>query len=295
MTPIPQPESGKGMPSGGWRRWLIGELSLRRMMISLIQIYIVVLVFAWLFSDRLIFQPQASSYREGGNLYRIPLPDGQKIGMLALTNSAAAYTILYCHGNAEDLGDIQPIMQVFRDHGFSVYALDYRGYGISDGKAGSEAACEDGEAALKHLISERGIPLNRIILHGRSVGAGIALHLAARNKVAGLILESPFVTAFRVRTVIPIAPFDKLRNNRRIREISCPLLVIHGGSDTIIPPWHGRKLYDLASVPKRCWWVSGANHNDVLMTDEQGYWAHVTEFRDWIENPNNFLKANNRD
>jgi pimeloyl-ACP methyl ester carboxylesterase len=275
------------MFSRNWRRWVIGELSWRRMMISLLEIYVILMVFAWLFSDYLIFQPQPSSYQEGGDLYRIPLPGGQKIGMLALTNPAATYTILHCHGNAEDLGDIQPVMQELRDHGFSVYALDYRGYGISEGKAGSEAACVDGEAALKHLVVDKGIPLNRIILYGRSVGTGIALHLAARNKVAGLILESPFVSAFRVRTVIPIVPFDKLRNNRRIREISCPLLVIHGANDTLIPLWHGQKLYDLASVPKRYWWVPGANHNDVLITDAQGFWAHITEFRDWIGAPGN--------
>jgi pimeloyl-ACP methyl ester carboxylesterase len=273
---------GKHRLPGDWRRWLIGELSLRRMMISLIEIYIALLVFAWLFSDRLIFPPPPPSYQEGGDFYRIPLPDGQKIGMLALTNPAAAFTLLYFHGNAEDLGDIQPTLQKYRDHGFTVYAVDYRGYGISDGRAGSHAACEDGEAALKHLVADRGIPLNRLILHGRSVGTGIALHLAARNKVAGLILESPFVTAFRVRTVIPIAPFDKLRNNQRIREISCPLLVIHGVDDAIIPLWHGQKLYDLATVPKRYWWVPRANHNDIIETDEPGFWRHLTEFRDWV-------------
>lgn len=267
--------------TGCWKRWLVGDVSLRRIMISLIEVYLVVLVLAWLFSDRLIFQPQPSSYREEGDFYRIGLPNGEKIGMLALTNPAAAYTVLYCHGNAEDLGDINPILREYRDRGFSVYALDYRGYGISDGKAGTDAACEDGEAALAHLVA-RGVPLDRIILHGRSIGTGIALHLAARNRIAGLILESPPVTAFRVRTVIPIAPFDKFRNNRRIREISCPLLVIHGMNDSVIPLWHGKKLYDLATVPKRCWWVPGADHNDLLITAEPGYWRQVTDFRDWI-------------
>jgi len=144
---------GNGSVPGGWRRWVVGELSLRRIMISLIEIYVVVLVFAWLFSDRLIFQPHPSSYREDSDVSRISLPNGDKIGILSLTNPAAAFTVLYCHGNAEDLGDIQPIMQEYRDHGFSVYALDYRGYGISDGKAGCDAACEDGEAALAHLVA----------------------------------------------------------------------------------------------------------------------------------------------
>ncbi len=268
--------------SRGWRRWVFGKLSFRRILISLVEVYVVVLVSAWLLSDRLIFQPQPSTYRKGDNVYRIALPDGQKIGMLALTNPIAAYTVLYCHGNAEDLGDIRPVMETYRAQGFSVYALDYRGYGISDGKAGCRAACEDGDAALRHLVTERGIPLNRIIIHGRSVGSGIALHLAARNKVAGLVLESPLLTAFRVRTVIPISPFDKLHNNQRIREISCPLLVIHGDQDVVIPSWHGRKLYDLATVPKQCWWVAGADHNNLLEVDEPGYWSHITRFRDWL-------------
>ena len=82
------------MFAGGWRRWVVGELSLRRIMISLIEIYLVVLVFAWLFSDRLIFQPQPASYREGGDVSRISLPNGDKIGILALSNPAATFTVL---------------------------------------------------------------------------------------------------------------------------------------------------------------------------------------------------------
>jgi fermentation-respiration switch protein FrsA (DUF1100 family) len=78
-----------------------------------------------------------------------------------------------------------------------------------------------------------------------------------------------------------MAPFDKLRNDRRIREISCPLLVIHGEADGVIPIWHGRKLYDLAPVPKQCWWVPHAGHNDIVTTDAQGYWSHIRAFRDW--------------
>jgi abhydrolase domain-containing protein 17 len=267
----------------GWmRKWIIGEISGRRMIESLILIYLSVVVLGWFLSDSLIFVPQPSSYREGGPFHRIPVPGGERIGMLELPREDAAYTILHCHGNAEDIGDHYEFLNEYRAHGFQVYAFDYRGYGISDGKPGTTKACEDGEAALLHLVQDRGIPLNRIIIHGRSVGAGVACHLAAKYKVAGLILESPFLTAFRVRTVIPIAPFDKFRNNRRIREITCPLLVMHGENDTIIPVWHGKKLYDLATVPKRCWWVPGADHNDILWTDEPGYWTHCTSFRDWI-------------
>lgn len=248
------------------------------MLISFLLIYGGLLVFGWFFSDLLIFQPRSSSYRAGGDFCRIPVTASETIGMLALPNLAAPYTILFSHGNAEDIGDLQEFFTCYRDQGFQVYAFDYRGYGISDGKPGSGKACADGAAALDYLVREKGIPLDRIILHGRSVGAAVAADLAARHKVAGLVMESPFVTAFRVRTVIPIAPFDKLRNNRRVREISCPLLVIHGEEDGIVPIWHGRKLYDLATVPKQAWWVPRAGHNDVCMTDPAGYWARLRDF-----------------
>ncbi|MEI7879541.1 MAG: alpha/beta hydrolase [bacterium] len=259
------------------RKWLVGEISVRRMIVSLIEIYVCVLVLAWFFADRLIFQPQESSYCEGGDFYRIPVSASEKIGVLALPNPAATWTILHCHGNAEDIGDLHEFFEQYRSQGFQVYAFDYRGYGISDGKPGTIKACEDGEAALNHLVNDKKIPLNRIILHGRSVGAGVAAHLAAKHKVGGLIMESPFVTAFRVRTVISIAPFDRFRNDRRIREIACPLLLIHGLNDEVIPVWHGRKLFESARVPKLAYWVPGANHNDIPMIAGIKYWEHIQD------------------
>jgi len=247
------------------------------MILSLIEVYLCILVFAWFFADRLIFQPHPSSYREGGDFYRIPVSPSEKIGVLALPNPSATWTILHCHGNAEDIGELREFLEQYRDQGFQVYAFDYRGYGISDGQPGSRKACEDGEVALQHLINEKKILINRIIIHGRSVGAGIAAHLAAKFKVGGLIMESPFVTAFRTRTVIPIAPFDKLRNNRRIHEIACPLLVIHGLNDQVIPVWHGRKLFDLAQVPKIAFWVPDAGHNDIPWVAGNAYWKHIRD------------------
>lgn len=272
------------MPAREWfKKRVVGEISVRRMIISLIEIYVGVLVLGWFLSDKLIFMPQPSSYREGGLFYRISVPGGERIGMLVLTNATARYTVLHCHGNAEDIGDLYEFLGMYRNQGFQVSAFDYRGYGISDGKPGTARACEDGEAALLHLVHDRGIPLDRIIIHGRSVGTGIACYLAAKYKVAGLVLESPFVSAFRVRTVIPIAPFDKLRNNRRIRDISSPLLVIHGKEDVVIPISHGRKLFELATVPKVAWWVPHAGHNDLFITDPAGYWKHLVDFGRRIE------------
>lgn len=256
-------------------KWIVGEISGRRMLTSFLGIYLCILIFAWFFSDRLIFQPQPPSYREGGDYYRIAVSPSEKIGILSLPNPSAPWTILHCHGNAEDIGDLHEFLTEYHDEGFQVYAFDYRGYGISDGQPGTEKACADGEAALHHLVNDKGIPLNRIIIHGRSVGTGIAAHLAAKYKVGGLILESAFITAFRVRTVIPMAPFDKFRNDRRIREITCPVLVIHGLNDEVIPAWHGRKLFELAPAPKRAYWIPAAGHNNIPMVAGAEYWRHI--------------------
>lgn len=266
--------------NGFFRNWIIGKISVRRMLVSLIEIYVCVLVFAWFFSDRMIFQPQAVSYRAGGDFYRIPVTPSEKIGILALVNPAATWTVLHCHGNAEDIGETRDFLEQYRARGFQVYSFDYRGYGISDGRPGTAKSCEDGEAALNHLVKDKGIPLNRIIIHGRSVGAGIAAHLASKFKVGGVVLESPFVTAFRVRTVIPVAPFDKFCNNRRVRELTSPLLVIHGADDEVIPSWHGRALYGSARVPKLAYWVPGAGHNDVPMVAGSEYWRRIQELAD---------------
>lgn len=268
-----------------WRRFVLGGFTWRRLLRAAGSIYLGLLLFGWLGSDRLIFRPPPPSYHAGGGYYRVPTAGGAQIGMLALTNPASRCTILYAHGNGDDLGGLRAWLEEYSGHGFDVYAFDYRGYGISDGRPGTRGALEDGEAALRHLVEDRHIPLSRIILHGHSLGAAIALDLAARHAVAGLIVESGFLTAFRCRTQIPIVPFDKLRNNRRIREIKCPVLVMHGEQDTLIPCWQGRELFRLAPEPKRAYWAPDAGHNDLPDTNPLEYWKHVLAFVALVEAP----------
>lgn len=251
----------------------------RRVLRSAVLAYVVLMIWGLLFTDAVIFVPPAPSYREGPGVYRIALPNGERVGVLAVTNAAPApRTILYVHGNAEDLGHVRFLLEDYRAHGFDVYGVDFRGYGISDGRPGARRALEDVEAAYDHLVRERGLAPERIIVHGRSVGAAMAIHLAAHRPVGGLIVESGFVTAFRVRTVIPIVPFDKLRNNRWIRDVRAPVLFIHGEADRIIPPRHGKQLYDLAPGPKSAWWVPGAGHNDLYEVAGAAYWTQIAAF-----------------
>jgi fermentation-respiration switch protein FrsA (DUF1100 family) len=220
---------------------------------------------AYLMADRMIFLPPSPTYVETRQLLTFPSAGGVLLSAVHLTNPAAEYTILYSHGNAEDLGLIAPLLVRLREWGFAVFAYDYRGYGMSQGRPSEEGAYRDAAAAYAYLMGTLGVPASRIIAYGRSVGTGPSVDLASREPLAGLVVESGFLTAFRVLTRVPLLPFDKFRNIDKIARVSCPVLVVHGMLDEIVPLSHGRALYRAAPEPKRALWVEGAGHNDLAL------------------------------
>jgi hypothetical protein len=275
------------MPQSKWRKLLIGEMSWKRLGRSLVFIYTFFMVYVFLVADRMIFLPQPASYQDTENILKLPVSDREKISATYLPNPDAAYTLLYIHGNAEDLGDIQPMLVRLQSWGFGVFAYDYRGYGTSDGKPGERNAYEEAETAYQYLTQQLGITPDKVILYGRSVGGGSAVELATRHSVAGLILESTFTSAFRVVVPIPILPFDKFPNVQRISQVDCPVLVMHGEADVDIPVEHGQRLYEAASEPKLSLWVEGAGHNDFTWVAEEQHQAALVEFQQLIEQSKN--------
>jgi len=247
--------------------------------------YVVMCAYALIAAEGMIFQPQPSSYRDTPEILKVRTASGKLISALYLNNSSARYTLLVSHGNAEDLGDDRDWLELLRQSGFSVFAYDYQGYGTSEGKPTEKAIYSDVLAAYRYLITELHVPPKRIIYMGRSVGSAPATYLAARHPAAGLILQSPFISAFRVVTHVQLLPFDKFRNDHEIRSVRCPVMVLHGSADTIIPPWHGRKLFELAKNPKRFVLLEQAGHNDVELKARQKYVAALKSFRDQLTPP----------
>lgn len=272
------PEQQNSPAAPRWKKRLVGDFTLRRLACSLIEVYLCIVGWAWLFSDRIAFQPPAATYAEGHGVYRIATPGGEKIAVLGLTNAAASQVVLYAHGNAEDIGCVRDTLESYRDAGFEVYTFDYRGYGLSDGRPSTRKAYEDLDTLYRHLVDQKGIPPERLIFHGRSLGAAVVLQVASRRPAAGVIVESAFLTAFRARTQIPVAPFDKMRNDRAIRRLNSPVLVIHGEDDQTIRTWQGKRLYALAHEPKSAYWVPHADHDDVLVSNEAEYWRQLRRF-----------------
>jgi len=240
--------------------------------------YLAVSILLHLFADRLMFRPPRRNQHPASDYAMLTTRDGVRIAALHLPNPAAEFTILYSHGNAEDLPWIQFVLEMLRDAGFAVVAYDYRGYGASEGRPSAAGAVLDIEAAYAYVTGELGVPPDRVILHGRSIGAGPTLELAARERVAGVILESTFTSAFRTVTRVRLFPFDRFPNIDRIRQVDAPVLVIHGRSDGLVPFGHGVALFEAAPGPKRSFWVEQAGHNDLLTVAGAQYGEALREF-----------------
>ena len=256
---------------------------LRGFLLLVLGIYAFVFLIAVFLSDRMIFQPHPPGYSDNAGIIKLRSRNGVRISARFLANPGAAFTILFSHGNAEDIGDDEAILEGLRAAGFAVFVYDYQGYGTSEGAPSERHAYEDVDAAYDYLVQTLRVQPNGIIAFGRSVGGGPATELAFRRPVAGLILESSFTSAFRVLTRISALPLDKFNNLRKIKQVHCPVLVIHGTRDSVINSFHGRQLFAAANDPKLAFWVENANHNDVPFVAGDRYYDALRRFAELIQ------------
>jgi len=253
-----------------------------RLLRSILFVYSAVALYLFFFSDRMIFLPPAANYEhrpdQDETAVTLISKDGNQLAARYLHNPNSQYTILFSHGNATDIGGVLPILLSLRDAGFSVLAYDYPGYGHSTGNPTEQNAYTAAEAAYDYLVEDLKIPPANIIVQGQSVGGGPSTYLAAEKPVAGLVLESSFATAFQVVVPFRIVPFEKFPNVKRIDKINCPLLLIHGTEDSMIPFSHSEELLAAAEEPKMLIPIPQADHNDVLWVGDDIYLQSIQEF-----------------
>lgn len=250
-----------------WKRILIGKWSWKRPIYSLISIYLIFVVIAVFFADRLIFMPPPPSYgRDLPSLKIIPSSKDETTATIFLKASRGNPTLLFSHGNAEDLGTWLPIFEEWHQMGLGVIAYDYPGYGQSSGTP-SESSCQRSITSVRRLLTRHGVPDSSIVIVGRSVGSGPSVWLASEIKAKALILISPFTSTFNVAIPLPfpILPYDRFPNLKRIRTIETPLLIIHGKNDEVIPFSHGEKLFKASpSSQRQIHPIPNAGHNDLF-------------------------------
>jgi fermentation-respiration switch protein FrsA (DUF1100 family) len=240
--------------------------------------YLALVLVGVFLSDRMIFVPHESSYQASADVTMLHTAHASHIAARYLPNPAAKYTLLFSHGNGEDLGDDREYLQKLHDDGFAVMTYDYDGYGLSDGSP-TEANVYDGaEAAYGYLVRDQHTSPAHIISFGRSVGTGPAVELAKRHRVAALIVQSGFTSAFRVLTHYKLVPFDRFRNSDKVRSLTCPKFFIHGRDDSVVPFWHGVALFNAAAAPKEHWWVDGADHNNLEDVAGEKYFERLRAF-----------------
>jgi pimeloyl-ACP methyl ester carboxylesterase len=191
-------------------------------------------------------------------------------------------TILYFHGNAANAANRAPRIELIQENGFGVLYLNNRGYGGSGGRPTEEDNVADAIAAYDHLIG-LGVPPTRIVAYGESLGSGQAVRLAAARPVAAVVLEAPLTSTVDVarRTYfwLPITLLitDKYDNERNIRSVTAPVLILHGEQDGVIPVEMGRRVYRSANQPKRIELFPQGTHDDLF---DHGAWEKTRAFVD---------------
>jgi fermentation-respiration switch protein FrsA (DUF1100 family) len=208
----------------------------------------------------MIFPRPPVKYELGPDFVTLTAPDGTKLAARHWPLAGAKYTILYLHGNYEDLGSIAEYIPGFTKAGYAVFAFDYRNYGHSEGSPNEENVCADTRLAYDYVRTKLGVPADRIIIFGYSLGSGPAVELALHAPAAGLVLQGPYISAYRVMTNVALFPGDKFKNLAKVPQLRCPVLVIHGTADNTVPFWHGERVYEAITAPKQKFFVEGGPH-----------------------------------
>jgi pimeloyl-ACP methyl ester carboxylesterase len=253
--------------------------SLLRFGLTLVVLYALVCVGARYVSTWMLFPVPPPTYGEKlRGLVMISGADGRKYAAVHLPNPAAKQIILLFHGNGDDLGPTMGRIEALNARGFAVLAVDYAGYGLSDGKASESGLYAAADAAYAQVTGPLGWAPEKVIAHGVSLGGAASMWVAYRHNVGGLIMESSFMSAYRPITGYPLVLGDRMPNLARMKQVRCPVLVIHGFDDGLISWEHGRRLFEAAPEPKRSFWVPGAGHNNVISTAGDPYWRAIAEF-----------------
>ena len=266
---------------------------LRRMLYTVIFIvsatWLLLVILIYTFQSRLIFYPERTLLATPADLnlpyedVLLKTEDGKLIHGWYIRHGAPRATVLFLHGNAGNISHRLESLEMFYRMGMSVFIIDYHGFGRSEGSPGENETYLDAAAAWKYMTLELKLPARDLVIFGRSLGGAVAVWLASRHRPGALIIESTFTSVAEMgKRYYPYLPADLLTRIRyptidRIAGIDCPLLVIHGRNDEIIPFEFGQKLYQSAREPKEFLELMGG-HNDGFLVSGEKYFDGLQRF-----------------
>jgi uncharacterized protein len=231
--------------------------------------------------DRRLVEP-AEVGLDGFDSVRLETPDGERLVAWHASPNGPHPTIVYFQGNGLGLEARADRFRLFHDAGYGVLALGYRGYSGSSGTPSEAGLITDAATAVAFLRTN-GVPPERLVYYGESLGTGVAVPLASRaeTRPAAVILEAPFTSAIDVARLhywyVPLSLLmrDQFRSMDHVAAIRAPLFVLHGEADGIVPVAHGRRMFESAAEPKEMMEISGGSHGMALNPE---IWQRMDNF-----------------
>lgn len=208
--------------------------------------------------------------------------DGTRLNGWFVPGEKAGLTFIFCHGNAGNIGHRLEKLKIMHGLGVNIFIFDYRGYGNSEGVPSESGLYSDAAGAYRYIVEEREISEDNIVLYGESIGGAVAVDLAVKINVKGLITEDTFTS---VKDLAKIAyPFlprfmfsNRLNCIMKIGGVKSSKLIIHSVDDEIVPFHLGEKLFDAAREPKEFLKIRGA-HNTAFLDSKKIYTEGIRSF-----------------
>jgi hypothetical protein len=261
-----------------------------RTLAFLLVLLFVLAVLVRLAEPRLVFFPMGGEFATPADrglpfeAITLTTSDGERVHAWWMPHERPAALVVYFHGNGGNLSVWLDVLARVHRRGFSVFAMDYRGYGLSTGSPTEPALYRDVEAVLEHLPRLPRSDGTPVVYWGRSLGTAMAAYAGTRTRPDGIVLEAGFPSARAVTRSSPILFVLSMLATVRfptadyMREAHVPALVIHGTADSVIPYHLGVELH--ATLPEGTPFLSveGGDHNDLEPPRPAEYWAAIDAF-----------------
>ena len=246
----------------------------------LVSVWVLLALLLYIFQPKFVYFPYnilEATPKDAGLTYEeitLTTNDKLKIHGWFVPHDHPRATMLFLHGNGGNISHRLEKLLIYHQLGLSVFIIDYRGYGSSEGKPSEQGTYLDAGAAWNYLIKDKAIPGNNIIIYGESLGGAVAIWLASHYQPEALILESTFTSLADIaRHYYPYLPVSllariKYPSDERIKTVHCPVLFIHSPYDDIVPYKFGRQLFKLANEPKSFLDIAGDHNSGFFQSGE---------------------------
>jgi alpha-beta hydrolase superfamily lysophospholipase len=247
--------------------------------LAIVAVYFVVGLVLYILQDRLIFHPEKLPARFEFNFsipfqeIFIPSSEGDLVNALLFTTENSAGVVFYFKGNTRSIKGWSKFAQDFLSKGFDCFMIDYPGFGKSLGKHTEKRISTDAEAAYAWLKA-RYLGEERVVVYGRSFGAGFAAKVASENQPRLLILDSPYYSFTKLASyyafLFPVKWFLKYRIplHKHMAWVKCPVWILHGTRDRVIPYSHSVQLEKEFAPRVKLWPIKNGRHNNLPMHPE---------------------------